>query len=47
MKKATVAVFLLLSVLMAFGRNVTDQEVAIALKRALRARDNLERTRYR
>ena len=41
MKKATVAVFLLLSVLMAFGRNVTDQEVATALKRALRARDNL------
>jgi len=44
MKKATVAVFLLLSVLMAFGRNVTDQEVAIALKRALRARDNLSDT---
>jgi hypothetical protein len=44
MKKATVAVFLLLSVLMAFGRNVTDQEVATALKRALRARDNLSDT---
>jgi hypothetical protein len=41
MKKATVAAFLLLSVLMAFGRNVTDQEIAVALKRALRARDNL------
>src|SRR5579862_6140990 len=44
MKKATVALFLLLSTHLAYGRNVTEQEIASALKRALTARDNLSVT---
>jgi hypothetical protein len=41
MKKPSLALLLFLPALLAFGRNVTEQDIATALKRALRTRDNL------